>query len=221
MAQTPENEVTSGSGKADRVPELHRQGVQDGCSTPLQLRQVVVARIPLAQLIAPGFDGVPVSTGTTVKVLNLIAGLSKSKIGSPVAGSTPMSTPVACNARNVDTVYERGGSGAPPCERPGTHAPSADFATRARRVRLHLARPRAWLEGVSDDGRDEPRGRPPFNGGPNGKAGATIPPGGRTLRVVSVRDDDAKQRQSRRRPNGEPAGSPESWCSVASSSACE
>lgn len=37
---------------------------------------VVVAKIPLTQLIAPGFDGVPVSSGTTVKELNLIAGLS-------------------------------------------------------------------------------------------------------------------------------------------------
>jgi hypothetical protein len=37
---------------------------------------VVVTKIPLTQLIAPGFVGVPVSSGTIVKKLNLIAGLS-------------------------------------------------------------------------------------------------------------------------------------------------
>src|SRR5215203_483151 len=64
--------------------------------------QSVVAKIPRAQLIAPGFAGVPVSIGTTVNVLNFIAGLLKSKIGRPVVGSTPRRTPVACKARNVD-----------------------------------------------------------------------------------------------------------------------
>jgi hypothetical protein len=100
----------SGAGAAEpmwtpRLPDLLGRaawGAASGCRTPRRRGQVVVARIPFAQLIAPGFDGVPVSTGTTVNELNLIAGLSKSKIGSPVVGSTPRITPVACKARNVD-----------------------------------------------------------------------------------------------------------------------
>jgi homeodomain-containing protein len=57
-----------------RVAELRRAHPRWGAT---RIRPyVVVAKIPLTQLIAPGFDGVPVSSGTIVKKLNLIAGLS-------------------------------------------------------------------------------------------------------------------------------------------------
>jgi hypothetical protein len=66
----------STSGRPQGLPPYGRppSGLRRRYEDPVTY--VVVAKIPLTQLIAPGFDGVPVSSGTTVKELNLIAGLS-------------------------------------------------------------------------------------------------------------------------------------------------
>jgi hypothetical protein len=52
-------------------------------------------------------DGVPVSSGTTTKLLNLTAGFVRSNIGNPLVGSVPTTLPVACRARNVDCSDEK------------------------------------------------------------------------------------------------------------------
>jgi hypothetical protein len=68
---------STNAGTREPIRHIKSDGkrLQERVSQPLAEDQLVVTKMPLTQLIAPGFDGMPVSSGTTVKKLNLIAGL--------------------------------------------------------------------------------------------------------------------------------------------------
>jgi hypothetical protein len=68
-------EAMTPGGVSRSSKELRRAAARTRSRSRSPKDQVVVAKMPLTQLIAPGFDGTPVSSGTTMKKLNLIAGL--------------------------------------------------------------------------------------------------------------------------------------------------